>query len=89
MPAVLPAAEDVLAVKGIQIHHVEAAGVVGLRGPGRDLRKECRIGVRDEAAEALDFLSGEMAYRQEQQILSIFFYWRSYLSTFTIISKKD
>ena len=53
MPRVFRASEHVLAVEGIQIHHVEAALVEGVRDALRDLSEQRRISIRREQAEAL------------------------------------
>ena len=53
VPAVLRPAEDVLAVQGVEVDHVEAALVEGLGRVGGDLGQQRRVAVGHEQAEAL------------------------------------
>ena len=53
VPAVFPAAQDILAVEGIQVDHVEAALVVRLGRLGGDLGQQRGIAIGAEEAKAL------------------------------------
>ncbi|OQB43644.1 MAG: hypothetical protein BWY09_00045 [Candidatus Hydrogenedentes bacterium ADurb.Bin179] len=52
MPAVFPTTQNVFAVEGVQVNHVETAFVEGVRCVGRHFRQERGVGVRRKQAEA-------------------------------------